>query len=259
MEPDLRDYDFILINTSAGKDSQAMMDYVVELADRDGVRDRLQAVHCDFGRVEWEGTCTLAIEQAAHYGIKCHVMQRRQGDLLTHVAKRGMWPSPKARYCTSDHKRAQVHRLITTFNVLDRKARVLNCMGFRRQESRARAKKPPFIPNVRPSNGKRQVDDWYPILDWTTEDVWARIHRSGVRHHRAYDLGMPRLSCVFCIMAPKAALVLAGKHNSELLDEYVEVELNIGHRFREELSMSDVRRSIDAGEDPGTIRTWSCS
>ena len=49
---DLGAYDWVLINTSAGKDSQAMLDYLVELADSQGVsRDHLVAVHCDLGRV----------------------------------------------------------------------------------------------------------------------------------------------------------------------------------------------------------------
>ena len=37
---------------------------------------------------------------------------------------------------------------------------------------------------------------------WKVEDVWARIKASGVEHHKAYDLGMSRLSCCFCVFAP---------------------------------------------------------
>lgn len=43
--PVLADYDVILVNTSAGKDSQAILDYLVELARAEGVRDRMVAVH----------------------------------------------------------------------------------------------------------------------------------------------------------------------------------------------------------------------
>jgi hypothetical protein len=56
----LRDYDLILINTSAGKDSQAMLDHVVALAKEAGVMDRLVAVHCDLGPVEWQGARSLS-------------------------------------------------------------------------------------------------------------------------------------------------------------------------------------------------------
>ena len=59
--PDLSSYDWILVNSSAGKDSQAMLDYMVEQCDAQGVsRDRIVVVHCDLGRVEWAGTAALA-------------------------------------------------------------------------------------------------------------------------------------------------------------------------------------------------------
>jgi predicted phosphoadenosine phosphosulfate sulfurtransferase len=35
--PDLTSYDWLVINSSAGKDSQAMLDFVVSLADEQGV------------------------------------------------------------------------------------------------------------------------------------------------------------------------------------------------------------------------------
>lgn len=42
MIPDLNEYDWIVLNSSAGKDSQAMLDFVVEQCDQVGVpRDRL--------------------------------------------------------------------------------------------------------------------------------------------------------------------------------------------------------------------------
>jgi len=77
--------------------------------------------------------------------------------------------------------------------------------------------------------------------------VWQRIRASGARHHPAYDLGMPRLSCCFCIYSPRSALLLAGQHNPELLAEYVAVEKAIGHRFRLELSLAEVQDALAAG------------
>lgn len=223
--PKLSDYDIILINTSGGKDSQAMLDYLVELAKAEGVTDRLYAVHCDLGRMEWEGTKELAQEQCDHYDVPMFVETRPQGDLLTHVRQRGMWPSNTARYCTSDHKRGQAHKVLRRLardveKAEGRPARVPNCMGLRSEESPARKKKPNTWTEKRLETKKgRKVLTWLPIQDWTEDQVWDRIKQSGVRHHPAYDLGMPRLSCVFCIFAPRSALILAGHHNKELLDE----------------------------------------
>ena len=64
--PELHDYDWIPLNSSGGKDSQAMLDYVVALADTyDVPRGRLLVVHADLGRVEWPGTRELAEERAS--------------------------------------------------------------------------------------------------------------------------------------------------------------------------------------------------
>lgn len=45
--PSLTDYDVILVNSSAGKDSQASLDVVVEQARAAGVLDRVVVVHAD--------------------------------------------------------------------------------------------------------------------------------------------------------------------------------------------------------------------
>jgi 3'-phosphoadenosine 5'-phosphosulfate sulfotransferase (PAPS reductase)/FAD synthetase len=261
---DLARYHWIVLNSSAGKDSQAMLDFVVEQCDRAKFpRDRVVVVHADLGRVEWPGTRALAEEQARHYGLAFHVVRRRQGDLLDHIAQRGMFPSPQARYCTSDHKRGPVYTVFTSHTQQSLNAgkrtpvRILNCMGMRAQESPARARRPPFAYDERASNGKRHVDIWLPLHAWTVEQVWARIKASGVRHHPAYDLGMPRLSCCFCIFSPRSALLLAGKHNPELLAQYVAVENAIGHSFRQELPLASIQQALANGEEPGPVRDWT--
>lgn len=251
--PTLSDYDFILINSSAGKDSQAMLDLVFHAARDQGVSDRVVVVHCDLGQVEWAGTKELAEEQATHYGARFEVVSRIQGDLLTHIEQRGMFPSNKARYCTSDHKRAPVCRLMTSLTkelALDRPARILNCMGLRADESPARAKRVPFVQAdpIYSNLTKRHVDTWLPIHSWTVDQVWDRIKSSGVRHHKAYDLGVPRLSCCFCIFAPRNALLIAGEHNPSLLARYVNVEQTIGHTLRKDQSLAEIQTALTAGE-----------
>lgn len=270
-------YDWILVNSSAGKDSQAMLDVVVERAGAEGVLDhRVVVVHCDLGRVEWAGTRELAERQAKAYGVRFEVVSRPQGDLLDHVAKRGMWPSPKNRYCTSDHKRGQVRRLMTQLvreseargdaqviqlpgrRLRRRQIRILNCMGMRADESPARAKLLPFVVDPKASNTKREVTNWLPIHAWTANQVWGRIRLSQVPHHYAYDLGMPRLSCCFCIFAPPRALVLAGQHNRDLLHQYVAVERQTGHKFRQDVTLEQILARVESGEvvPPGELQGW---
>lgn len=258
----MRNYDVILVNSSAGKDSQAMLDFVVEQADAHGVRDRLVVVHADLGRVEWPGTLELAREHAAHYALRFEVVKREgRGDLLAEIRRRGKWPSSTERYCTSYYKRDQVAKLVTRLarevrarfrnGGLDHQTpKILNCLGFRAEESPRRKKLPPFQGNRRLTTRTKKVDDWLPIHDWTLKQVWARIRGAGTRHHPAYDLGMTRLSCRFCIFAPRSQLIVSAKANPELFAEYVEVERQIGHKFRMELSLVELDEAIKAGEQP---------
>lgn len=270
---DLNSYDWIVLNSSAGKDSQTMLAHVVRLTDAQGIsRDKLVVVHADLGRVEWKDTKELAAEQAKHYGLRFEVVVRKGreyrgkvlGDLLDHIEERGMWPSSTARYCTSDHKRGQIGRLHTQLakesreaGITDRKVRILNCMGMRKQESPARAKLIAFQNDARNTNGKRHVDTWLPIHDWTEDQVWDDIRQSGIKHHEAYDLGMPRLSCCFCIFATKSALLVAGKHNPELLDQYVAVEEKINHTFRKDFPIAGIRAELQAGVEVGKVDNWN--
>jgi 3'-phosphoadenosine 5'-phosphosulfate sulfotransferase (PAPS reductase)/FAD synthetase len=258
MNPDLTNYDWILVNSSAGKDSQCMLDLIVELADAAGVRDRIVVVHADLGRVEWEGVRELAEEQAKHYDLRFEAVKREQGDLLQAIEERGMWPSSTTRYCTSDHKRDQVKKVMTMLvrekwdNEKRRPIRILNCMGLRRQESPARNKRPAFVANSY-ANGRREVDEWLPIHEWTVDQVWARIKASGVRSHWAYERGMPRLSCCFCVFSPKPALMLAATLNRRLFTEYLALEKRMGHTFRHGLSLQMIDDALRAGETTGPI------
>lgn len=256
-EPNLNDYDLILVNSSAGKDSQAMLSWLVRRCDElDIPRSRIVVVHADLGRVEWEGTRELAAEHAAAYGLRFEVVHRQIGDLLEQIEARRMFPSSTARYCTSDQKTSQVLKLITRLVSeagLDRPMRILNCLGIRAQESPARAKKVAFGRDGA-SNGKRHVDRWLPIFDWTVEQVWAEIRASGLRHHPAYDAGMPRLSCVFCVLAGERELVLAARLNPALAREYVALEERIGHSFQAKLSMREIVER--AGVQAAQRETW---
>lgn len=260
MDVQLADYDYVVVNTSSGKDSQSILRHVALQAEREGYpKDRVMLAHADLGKMEWPGTKDLAQRQAEHYGLRMAVVSRPQGNILEQVQQRGMWPSSTARFCTSDHKRDQIAKLFTQIVRdlgSDRQVRILNVMGMRAEESPVRAKLKVFSVNARATNGKRHVDNWLPIHDWKLADVWGDIKASGVPYHKAYDLGMPRLSCVFCIFSPPAALMIAGRHNPELLAEHVAVEKATGHSFRKDFKIEKVQQAIAAGEDWGKATDW---
>ena len=184
--------------------------------------------------------------RAAHYGVRFRVTRREGPDLLDDVARRKKFPDAKRRWCTSDFKRAPGLKLLTELVSalgLTRPAKILYVFGFRAQESAGRRKKVavPLVRNATASNQtRRHVWDWYPIHDWSETDVWAAIRASGLEYHWAYDAGMTRLSCSFCILASKADLLLAAFLRPDVALEYLRVEREIGHTFRQDLSMADI-------------------
>jgi 3'-phosphoadenosine 5'-phosphosulfate sulfotransferase (PAPS reductase)/FAD synthetase len=276
--------DFIGVSTSGGKDSQVTLDVMhhncveAERFNTDSSRplvDRIVAIHADLGEVEWTGTKELAQAQAEHYGVRFIVCSRIGGvaaksgktyqkgevfgSILDYWQHRGAGPSDANRWCTSEFKRGPILKVLTALAAelnLDRPARILDCMGIRAKESPARAKKPVW--HVRKSTRNQHVTSYLPIHDWTVGQVWLRIHESGAPYHRAYGLGMGRLSCQFCIYAPRNEALIAGHDNPELLQKYVSVERLTGHKFKGnpakvrkgDYYLADVLKDVKAGVEP---------
>jgi len=290
--PGLESYDFIVISSSAGKDSQAMLHYVTWLCQQRGIEDRIVVVHADLGRVEWPGTKELARRQAEHYGHRFELVSRigglsrglsragaplyergeRHGNLLAQVRRRHRqlvrngkhgpaWPSMSNRWCTSDFKRGPIGKLFTRLandwravTGEARPCRILDCIGLRAEESPARRKASPL--KLRTSSKRQFVQTWLPVKWWSEEQIWQTIEASGVEHHWAYDLGMPRLSCVFCVFASRSALMIAGEHSPELLDAYVEVERETGFTFRQDLALADIQEALNSGQRAAAAEGW---
>lgn len=214
-----------VINHSAGKDSQAMAAVLRARVPA----EQLLVVHADLGRVEWGGN--LEHIQATTGGLPIIVARNLNKDFIQMVEKRGAFPSPSIRQCTSDLKRDPIEREVRRYLKANPQfgGLVVNCMGIRAQESTARSRQNPFRFNKRNSKAGREWYDWLPIFEWTEEQVFARIAAEGQEPHQAYAAGMSRLSCVFCIMASKSDLQTAARLNPELYAEYVALEERVGH------------------------------
>jgi 3'-phosphoadenosine 5'-phosphosulfate sulfotransferase (PAPS reductase)/FAD synthetase len=260
----LASFDVILVNSSAGKDSIASVDLIATEAAEQGVLDRVVVGHASLGRAEWKGALELARRQAERYDLAFFAVTARGADLLERVDRRGMWPSAMQRWCTSDLKRGPLRRLMTKL-VADHRERagevrvcLLNVMGLRAQESSARARKPCSQVDESASNGRREVTNFLPLHRWTEDDVWSRIGASRIADlvHPAYAAGMPRLSCCFCVLASKSALVTAARLNPKLAEDYLKVERKTGHRFRMDCSMEEVVEAARSGEPLEPAATW---
>jgi len=196
------------------------------------------------------------------FGMQFHVSRRRRHDgeeetLLQYALRRGKWPSNTQRWCTSDFKRGPGGRVLTELSHRYNAKRVLYVFGYRHEESPARAKKETLTLNKQFTTKSRIVDEYNPILSWTVDEVWYIIKSNHIPYHYAYDMGMPRLSCVFCIFAPVDALVIAGKHNPELLDQYIDAEKEMGHSFRNKFAIAEVKELIESGYEPKSATSWN--
>ncbi len=107
--------------------------------------------------------------------------------------------------------------------------RLINAMGMRAEESPARVRKTPSRNNKRMSVAGREVFDWLPVFDFSTENVFRVIRNAGQSPHWAYAVGMSRLSCSFCILASRADLRRAAELRPGLYRTYAELEQRIGH------------------------------
>lgn len=211
-----------VVNHSGGKDSQAMTIWLRHFVPA----DQLLVSHAHLRGMEWEGT--LDHIKATIGNMPLRVVHARKS-FFEMVKHRQMFPSPSHRQCTSDLKRAPLEKAVRHALIERGDGLVVNCMGIRAQESPRRAKAVPFKFNKRNSKAGREWYDWLPIFDMLVEEVFETIKHAGERPHWAYQAGMSRLSCCFCIMASLDDLKTSARLNPDLYASVVALEKEVGH------------------------------
>lgn len=213
-----------VVNHSGGKDSQAMMLKIESIVPT----NQILVVHAELPEVEWEGTIEHVKRYTQQYPL---VIARAVKTLFEMVEHRGMFPSPQQRQCTSDLKRGPIEREIRKYLNMNPQYNglIVNCMGLRAEESSNRAKATIFKHNHRNSKAGREWYDWLPIHDMLETEVFEAISRANQKPHWAYEAGMSRLSCCFCIMSNRQDLITAAKLNPNLYKRYVDAEKRLNH------------------------------
>lgn len=200
----------VAIGVSGGKDSQAAALATFDYLNERGHKGPRVLIHSDLGSVEWTESLPVCERLAIHLNCELITVRRKAGDLMDRWEARWAssvrryinletvtlvlpWSTPSMRFCTSELKthiiEAELRRRFS--------GPIINVTGIRRDESTARAKATIASPN---KDGR--IWSWRPILNWTIEDVFARIASSGLAPHRAYtEYGMSRVSCRYCIMS----------------------------------------------------------
>lgn len=229
----------VVINHSGGKDSQALYAIVSQRVPA----DQIVVVHADLG------------DQVEHLGVQDHIRSNIDHELhvaapiwkdgtpktlLAAIERRGKWPSAAQRYCTSDLKRGPCEKVIRRIAKARGAGVVINCFGFRAEESAARAKRPTFHKVERNSTRDRDWYDCSPIHAFSTKQVFDTIALAGQEPHPIYATGNERLSCVFCVLGSTNDLLNGAKQRPELFQKYVELEDRIGHTFRAKQSLREI-------------------
>ena len=218
------------INSSAGKDSQAM---TIRLA-RIIPHNQLVIVHSHLPEVEWDGS----VEHIEKYsfGIPVYVCQAVK-TFFEMVEHRGKFPDAKRRQCTSDLKRGPIDKQIRAI-AKERGCKLfVSCQGMRAQESPNRSKLKTFKLNERNSIAGRTWYDWLPIHSKSTAWVFDTIHNAGQKAFFVYYRGITRKSCRFCIMGKRSDLKLAKQISEELgqgwiYKKYRDFEDRSGHTLQ---------------------------
>lgn len=213
------------INSSAGKDSQAMtirLQKIIPAA-------QLVIVHADLPEVEWEGSVEHINETS--FGITVRVC-RAVKTFFEMVERRGMFPDKYRRQCTSDLKRGPLDKLIRAI-AKERGAKlIVSCHGMRAQESTDRAKLQTFKLNKRNSVAGRTWFDWLPIHSKSTKWVFDTIAQAGQKPFWTYGHGMTRKSCCFCILGSRHDLKIAATLKPALAKRYIDTEDKLGHTLQ---------------------------
>ena len=224
-----------LVNHSGGKDSQAMFLHLTKTMEIP--TDQILVIHAELPGVDWDGISDHIKTTTPGFEF---METRSHKTFFEMVRSRGMFPSSQHRQCTSDLKRDPIDKLVRRVMKERGLTLVVSCMGIRSDESPARAKKNPFKLNKRNSRAGRTWFDFYPIFNWSLEEVWAMIRHHDQEPFWTYAQGMTRVSCRFCILASKGDLCTAAKLAPEYFQEMVKLEKEIDFTLQQGKTLEQI-------------------
>jgi 3'-phosphoadenosine 5'-phosphosulfate sulfotransferase (PAPS reductase)/FAD synthetase len=199
-----------LVSISGGKDSTALWLHLTRELKLPDVR----AVFADTG---WEHPATYEYLAYLETVMGPLVRVKPERDFVELAAHKKRFPSTKARFCTTELKLKPMRAWIESqaeAGAID-KARLVQCVGVRAEESPSRARMAAFVPE----DDFYGLPQWRPILSWTWQEVFACHDRHGVKANPLYSQGMGRVGCMPCIMANMPELAEIARRFPEVVDK----------------------------------------
>lgn len=206
------------LGISGGKDSTATLLWMKYHSGYDP--ESLRVAFCDT-----QNEHEFTYDYIRMLGEKVHPIVWLESEGFYNQAKRkGRFPSAKARFCTFDLKMIPTQRDI--LKLVGDGNEVLLHTGVRRAESEKRSHLP-----EREFDMFYGVDVFRPLIDWTTEQVFALLKQHGIPYNPLYDYGAKRVGCYPCIFSRKAEIRQIAKYFPGRIDFLREKEIEIDSTF----------------------------
>jgi len=138
------------------------------------------------------------------------------------VTWKGRFPSTRARFCSQMLKHEPIFEQVID-PLLEQGIEVISWQGVRADESFARKDLPP----VEEVGGG--LWNYRPILEWTTDDVFAMHDKHGIEPNPLYKMGCGRVGCMPCIHARKDELMNIADRFPEVVDRVRDWEGIVSH------------------------------
>lgn len=240
-----------LVSYSGGKDSTATLLWALEHLPR----ERLRVVFVDT-TVEWPETyeyldyiereLDVAIDRirAGDRAMPPRVDGKPREDAMCYetslfgmIRKRGRWPGPKYRFCTTYLKLWPLRLYAAEYE------NPLQIDGCRAAESKRRASYPwldrnghgnvssPFLPPSPPV--------CHAILDWSERQVWDYLRARHILPNPIYNHAT-RCGCWCCIMGRPAGVLNFCRLHPDIAQEAADLEQEIGHNWTERRSIGNL-------------------
>jgi 3'-phosphoadenosine 5'-phosphosulfate sulfotransferase (PAPS reductase)/FAD synthetase len=184
--------DEVYVQFSGGKDSMASLAICLDNLPKDKIKIFHNAIPMDPpGLTEWvqEFAKSLDIELI----IPGNVISDEQ--LFKTLRKTGLPLNFAKRWCLRVWKILPTNNYIKK-NGLHLRSDIVFVEGLRREEGGVRATTDPR--SLRKIDNTMTVRMSRPILDMTEDEVFKTIKGKGWKRHWVYDIGLPRLGCIFC-------------------------------------------------------------
>lgn len=276
---DLHSYDHYIVSFSGGKDSTALLLY---LLDNDVPKDKIELWHQEIdGRsasfFDWEVTPDYCRKVGDSFGIKV-LSQWKEGGFTREMLRenqrtapvffetpdgnicrtggdkgspstRRKFPQPspdlRTRWCSAYLKIdvcATAIRHQERFN----NARTLVLSGERGEESKQRAGYAILEPDRADlRNGKhsfRHVDRFRPVRDWKEQRIWDILEKYRVRPHPCYFMGFGRCSCKFCIFGNQDQFASAACISHCQSNQLIQFEKDFGYTLKRDTDLATLIR-----------------